>query len=211
MKVVKILWIDSCASNLNWTIAEDIDVKPMFIETFGVVVEENEEYIAVAQNYGDDPEQYCNIMTIPKGCIKELFVIHENNVCEKEQKPTEWSEEDDYMLESIISDFAAGHKSSIGQDKWLKSLKDRVQPKQEWSEEDESKIVKLKSLIAQCNGFNKENRNKAFELIDSIKPRHTWEPSKEQMEYLHKYAEQNNYDGAILASLYSDLKQLKQL
>ena len=80
-----------------------------------------------------------------------------------------------------------------------------------WSEEDESKIVKLKSLIAQCNGFNKENRNKAFELIDSIKPRHTWKPSKEQMEYLHKYAEQNNYDGAILASLYSDLKQLKQL
>jgi len=29
------------------------------------------------------------------------------------------------MLVSIISDFAAAHKSSIGQDKWLKSLKSR--------------------------------------------------------------------------------------
>jgi len=38
-----------------------------------------------------------------------------------------------------------------------------------------------------------------------------WKPSGEQMKYLHKYAEQNNYDGAVLTSLYNDLKQLKQL
>jgi hypothetical protein len=39
---------------------------------------------------------------------------------------TAWSEEDEEMLESIVSDFAAAHKSSIGQDKWLKSLKQRI-------------------------------------------------------------------------------------
>ena len=42
------------------------------------------------------------------------------------QPKQEWSEEDKAMLVSIISDFAAAHKSSIGQDKWLKSLKQRI-------------------------------------------------------------------------------------
>ena len=46
-----------------------------------------------------------------------------------EQKPVEWNEEDDYMLESIISDFYGGHKSSIGQDKWLKSLREKFKKK----------------------------------------------------------------------------------
>ena len=38
----------------------------------------------------------------------------------------------------------------------------------------------------------------------------TWKPSDEQMQFLLKYAEQNNYDGRILTSLYKDLKKLKQ-
>jgi len=37
----------------------------------------------------------------------------------------------------------------------------------------------------------------------------TWRPSGEQMKFLWKYAEQNNYDGRVLTSLYNDLKKLK--
>jgi len=36
-----------------------------------------------------------------------------------------------------------------------------------------------------------------------------WKPTGEQMKFLWKYAEQNNYDGRILRSLYNDLKKLK--
>ena len=72
--------------------------------------------------------------------------------------------------------------------KWLREYSNMLAKQDEqkpaWSEEDEAKITKLKSFIAQCNGFNKENRNKAFELIDSIKPRYTWKPSEEQIEAL---------------------------
>ena len=61
---------------------------------------------------------------IPKGFHAEIdwnkVVIKKGN-----QKPA-WSKEDEEMLASIISDFAAAHKSSIGQDKWLKSLKERI-------------------------------------------------------------------------------------
>ena len=42
------------------------------------------------------------------------------------QQKHAWSEEDEAMLVSIISDFAAAHKSSIGQNRWLKSLKQRI-------------------------------------------------------------------------------------
>jgi hypothetical protein len=47
------------------------------------------------------------------------------------------------------------------------------------------------------------------EFIKSLKDRYTWKPSDEQMKFLHKYAEQNNYDGTILTLLYDDLKKLK--
>lgn len=78
MKVVKVLWVDSCNSNMNWTFAEDIEIEPMYIESFGVVIKDTDEFLAIAQNYGDNPEQYSNITTIPKGCIKEVFVIHDD-------------------------------------------------------------------------------------------------------------------------------------
>ena len=51
----------------------------------------------------------------------------------------------------------------------------------EWSEEDEKKIAELKTFIARCNGFNKENRKKAFDMIDAIGPKPSWKPSEEEL------------------------------
>ena len=85
MKVVKVLWVDSCNSNINWTVAEDIEAKPMYIDSFGVVIKDTDEFLVIAQNYGNNPEQYSNITTIPNGCIKEVFTIQEDNMYEKEQ------------------------------------------------------------------------------------------------------------------------------
>lgn len=81
MKVVKVEWIDSCASNHEWMLTEDMkawdDVKPISISTWGVLVQEDANYIVVAQNYGTDPEQVCNLMSIPKGCIVNMTYIEE--------------------------------------------------------------------------------------------------------------------------------------
>ena len=76
MRVVRVEWIDSCASNHGWLLKSDIDnwedVEPISIFTWGVLVQDDTNYIVVAQNYGTDPEQCCNLMSIPKGCIKEI-------------------------------------------------------------------------------------------------------------------------------------------
>jgi hypothetical protein len=79
MKIIKVEWIDSTASNLSWLMMEDVrkwgDVEPMLIFTYGALVQEDDNYIVVAQNYGKDPEQCCSLMSIPKGCIKKMTEI----------------------------------------------------------------------------------------------------------------------------------------
>lgn len=77
MKAVKINWIDSCASNMSWTFPSDLDgeVQPIRITTYGVIVQDNEDTLVIAQNHGIDPEQFCSLMTIPKGCIKEIIEL----------------------------------------------------------------------------------------------------------------------------------------
>lgn len=81
MKIIKVTWIDSTASNLSWLMMEDIknwqDVEPMLIYTYGALVQEDKNYYVIAQNYGKDPEQCCSLMSIPKGCVKELKVLEE--------------------------------------------------------------------------------------------------------------------------------------
>ena len=55
MKIVKVTWIDSCNSNANWLLMEDIknwnDIEPVLIYTYGALVQEDENYIVIAQNY----------------------------------------------------------------------------------------------------------------------------------------------------------------
>ena len=58
-------------------------------------------------------------------------------------------------------------------------------------------------------GVNVERMIDWLERRGEQKP--TWKPSGEQMKFLWKYAEQNNYDGRILTSLYNDLKKLREV
>ena len=74
MKAVKVEWIDSCSSNQNWILMEELngDVEPIKITTYGVLIQETDTCYTIAQNYGVEPEQVCNFMTIPKGCVTKI-------------------------------------------------------------------------------------------------------------------------------------------
>ncbi len=76
-QVLKVEWIDSCASDMNWVFAEDLSPSSIRIMSFGVLVSETDDYVSLAQNYGMNPKQYCCIMTIPKGCITKRIVLCE--------------------------------------------------------------------------------------------------------------------------------------
>lgn len=99
---------------------------------------------------------------------------------------------------------------------FLKSLPERlnIQPKQEWSKEDEDTIENaiciLETNFKPNEGFTglDINRNQLVERLKSLRPQPHWKPSKEQMEALFTASERNDRLGAILNSLYDDLKKL---
>ena len=138
------------------------------------------------------------------------------------QPKQEWSEEDEIGFRDAM--WAIEQARTIAKDEndmgniwyaenWLKSLEDRVQPKQEWSEEDD---YNLQCMIAKVTSdIQKGNVGRNQELIDwlkSLRPQNTWKPSEEQLEALNTciIEGQINYvgQGTKLQSLYNALKVL---
>jgi hypothetical protein len=94
--------------------------------------------------------------------------------------------------------------------KWLKSLKDRVQPqqKQEWSEEDERM---LDNIIFELEE-NQEHISGVTYKIDwlkSLKPNH-WKPSEEQILSLKEAISivgENSISGRNLIEILEQLEK----
>ena len=125
----------------------------------------------------------------------------------------ELRESEDERIRKIITDsvfyqYGADKEYEDVLDYLDKLKKQKEQKPAEWSEEDERKKVELKTFIAQCNGFNKENRKKAFDMIDAIHP--SWKPNKKQMGALSWMLEnaRGNIDFDPLKDLYEQLKKL---
>lgn len=100
-----------------------------------------------------------------------------------EQKPAEWSEEDDKMLQRIIR-----HTESEYQD-WCN---DKYGNSEIVSDGKRSCLERLDWL---------ENR------LKSLRPQSHWKPSEEQMDALKRYSPVHHPD-VHLVSLYDDLKKL---
>jgi len=80
-KVVKVHWIDSTNHTTTWSLLDDIrDDKPTDIISYGFLIKEEPDYIVIAQNYGNNPPQVSNLLTIPKGCIKQIKYLNYEKV-----------------------------------------------------------------------------------------------------------------------------------
>ena len=109
------------------------------------------------------------------------------------KKPA-WSEEDENIIKELINDFEDILGTANGIDKkthgysieklkeqidWLKSLKDRVQPKQEWSEDDIKKIswilAALQNSTMRNSSLKKENEDAENWLKSLIPQKNNWE------------------------------------
>ena len=142
-----------------------------------------------------------------------------------EQKPAEWSEEDEKNIEKLdgfLSEvFCFGHVNVSQKDKeelqsWLKFLPERfnLQPKQEWSEEDEVMCEAILNTLERVGDYGTIGMQKDW--LKSLKDRgvtlipSSWKPSKEQMETLKNcaYGVFQNGDGPALRELYNDLEKL---
>ena len=146
----------------------------------------------------------------------------------KKIEPTPaWSEEDERILVEILKVFSIEKFEgyNIGENnedalKFLKSLKDRVQPqpKKEWSEEDEKYYNDILDTVNNDLGLIHVHRDWFKNIkyrIKSISPQNTWKPSDEQLDALHDaavYVDKSMfpYSKGILMKLYKQLKKLKE-
>lgn len=135
-----------------------------------------------------------------------------------EQKPA-WSEADEEMLDNIIDDYDDVEEHNlcddIGKVMWLKSLKERVQPKVELTQLDKNILEAAIAFVEQNNHFNcwrGVDKHTVLSALYSLRPQNTWKPSDGQMKQLSWVAEQNkdNALGKELMSLYQDLKKLRE-
>lgn len=133
-----------------------------------------------------------------------LPISAENNYELVEQKPTEWSEEDEKMLSSFLHKIEVCDLLTNKENVWiirkLKSL--RPQPKQEWSEEE-------KKFIKHCAELLDEQGEPMCALrLESLCPQPHWKPSEEQMKWLKdiiKTVPMTCRQQLSLESLYNDL------
>jgi hypothetical protein len=120
-------------------------------------------------------------------------------------------DDDDAWLNDIISKAECSLQLNKGEIDWLKSLKDRAQPKQEWSEEDDQYLLVCKNALRKYQASDKwdagiisrwlENKLKA--------PQSQWKPSNEQMDALKDVIENHVYD-CRLEELLEQLKKLRE-
>jgi len=148
---------------------------------------------------------------------KEIFSEYEENKDERIRKSlsayfAKFKPDDmwdaDFSFGDIVAWFEKqGERGTKGNDREI--------PFDAWSEEDDEHLGRiLKELENQrqrpINIPCLYKIESDYNWFKSLKNRYTWKPSGEQMEFLYKYAEQNNYDGSVLTSLYQDLKKLKE-
>lgn len=166
-----------------------IDDKHYRFDGSYIFIEDQDEYELVEQNHAWSEEDATHYNRI----LKELNL--------QKEMPINAS-----VIEEVKSDII-----------WLKSLKDRVQPKQEWSEDDE------KVLHAIRNALNYEKprnylKSRDFEFTDildwlkSLRQKSLWKPSDSQMASItcavRKMKESACYDSELV-SLFNDLKKLE--
>lgn len=137
-----------------------------------------------------------------------------------------WSEEDKLMLNDIITCNERHGYLTAENITWLKSIKDRVQPKVEWGEEDEKIYNKICGLIhaaafANCetdeDGKELNEYAKMMHLLkllkEKVQPQVEWseEDEKTWKELIEEVKDQLNYVPAPDCRDEEDEKALKQL
>jgi hypothetical protein len=77
--IIKIRWNDSYGVDSSWKDISEYKAVLLIITSWGRVIFEDDDVIALAHNYAEETENTCEqangIMVIPKSCVIEVTVI----------------------------------------------------------------------------------------------------------------------------------------
>lgn len=112
-----------------------------------------------------------------------------------EQKPA-WSEEDERTYESVLYAFEHNYPLNSEQQKFIKSLKYRVQPQQEWSKEDEGyyDAIIAKLEVTREDALLTDNEMDFLKSLEKrILPKSTWNEEDEKVIHCLEYTIRHFY------------------
>ena len=138
----------------------------------------------------------------------ELFELAKK---ELEQKPAEWSEEEEQMFGSILNHYslieAPTDGNGISKERYLAFIKSlRPQPKQGWSKEDENKIERLAFLVSVAAEKEMISSEECIDLrrfVKSYHPQSKQEWSEEDRDKVAQYL--HDRDGGMLWSKATEI------
>lgn len=77
-KLVLVEWEDSRQPSSGWVWLDDVDLgEAVPCKTAGWIIAESKSVMAVAQNIGDNGDQACGIIRIPKRCVVKVTKLKE--------------------------------------------------------------------------------------------------------------------------------------
>ena len=65
-------WIDAFVPEDVWVHKDDFTYEQRVMETVGWCIKQDRDYYAVAATYDEDAENYCNVILIPRGCVRSV-------------------------------------------------------------------------------------------------------------------------------------------
>lgn len=158
------------------------------------------------------------------GDIEGLKALKRKIDASMDEKPAEWSEEDERMMRSALwhvkNSCGNGGKSSGEYEiyHWLESLPKRfnLEPKQKWSKKDYHWEGLIQLLRDYQRTIDRKSNNVAYEDVECYiswlkSIRSSWKPSEEQMDALRDVIEtvpMTCRQQVPLELLYADLKKL---
>jgi len=75
--IVRAYWIDSCGFNEGWVDNQELEsLRPKEIETFGYLIQHNDDYVVIAPTIGD--EQNFGSLCIPQCSVLKINILKES-------------------------------------------------------------------------------------------------------------------------------------
>jgi hypothetical protein len=73
LTIAFVKWVDS-AGHSGQKATHD-KLTPLMVESAGILVENTDEYVCIAQDWFDELDQYRSLLSIPWCCIKEYKIV----------------------------------------------------------------------------------------------------------------------------------------
>ena len=168
----------------------------------------------------DTVDYKCNEPLRYKQEIDDLKKLREEIENQKEQKPAEWSEEDEKNINGIsmvLESWDRYHVSPSGLPSlipgyisWLKSLRPQPEQKRHLGMKDQWCCNVAWAAVRDSDAYNGEEKQFILDFLQRCNPQPHWKPSEEQMDALEKaWLECDSKEtSVVLSSLMSDLQKL---